>query len=427
MSTFCEHAHILWVLVHVWPFLIKLLMLHGCFILFILFFCVLVDGVCRHCHGDISNCGGTARDDNCISYTQVATNAAALLATGTTVISVAKLLPLYLLRVFTHRVLEVLVAVARRPQPNAPFDPSGKSPSDIITAVSNRLIEIPEAVVFLGSLATDASSGEALRDTALAAIKVIDAMRAALPDHNGTTRNDYGKFLYIFALCQEYVQTTFSSGIASGQSPHGSSSSSKAPAAKIRTPADFACFAETLNLFVLVCAASGAALAIVTTRFIQEAVYQPLRRHNFTWMVSFELFILYLEQIDVPESLPLTFTTVLSQGGLDTFLAQASINAAARFGAKFKSGKQDIFQQQESTSDPVEKGSSNPNCGICNTYNFQGRVHGDEEHVDGVCKKRHVCNRYVNDKGKLGKCEGAHPHYECNNPARCTREEAAAL
>ena len=45
----------------------------------------------------------------------------------------------------------------------------------------------------------------------------------------------------------------------------------------------------------------------------------------------------------------------------------------------------------------------------------------------GAGKKRHVCNQYVNNKGKNGRCEGKHPYYQCTNPAKCSREEAAAL
>ena len=112
---------------------------HGSLLFMVVLFLPVVAGVCRHCHGDIQHCGGGDSDDGCISFTGTATNAAVLLSTTATSLNVVKLLPSYLLRIFTRRVLDGLVAVARRPQPTDPYDTSGKSAGEIIHAVGNRL------------------------------------------------------------------------------------------------------------------------------------------------------------------------------------------------------------------------------------------------------------------------------------------------
>ena len=406
---------------------------HGPVLFMVLLFLPLVSGVCRHCHGDIPHCGGGDGDDNCISFTGTATNAAVLLSTTAASLNVVKLLPSYLLRIFTRRVLDGLVAVARRPLPTEPYDTSSKSPGDIIQAVGNRLLEPHEAVVYLGGIATSLTVEAGPREAALAAIKVIEAMRGAQGTQGGADRNDYGAFLYIFALCQAYILTTFSCGIcidaSSSTSEPSSSSSGRLPSARVRTPPDFASFAESLNLFVMVCAASGAALSLVTTRFIQDAVYHPMRRHGIQWPVAFELFILYLEQIDIPQGAVLTFSTVLTQGGLDIYIAQATESAKTRFGSAFapSGGRGDFRKPLSGPSSESVRGSSRPEAGICPIFNFEGRPHEAWHCVNGVCKKRHVCNQYVNNKGKNGRCEGKHPYYQCTNTAKCSREEAAAL
>ena len=161
---------------------------HGSLLFMVVLFLPVVAGVCRHCHGDIPHCGGGDSDDGCISFTGTATNAAVLLSTTATSLNVVKLLPAYLLRIFTRRVLDGLVAVARRPQPTDPYDTSGKSAGEIIHAVGNRLLEAHEAVVYLGGIATSLTVEAGPRDAALAAIKVIEAMRGGQGTSGGADR-----------------------------------------------------------------------------------------------------------------------------------------------------------------------------------------------------------------------------------------------
>ena len=44
-------------------------------------------------------------------------------------------------------------------------------------------------------------------------------------------------------------------------------------------------------------------------------------------MVASELFLIYLELVDIPEGVVYTLVSVVNAGGLDTHLAQANINA----------------------------------------------------------------------------------------------------
>ena len=88
---------------------------HGAAALLLLFFFVLdVDAVCRHCWGTIPGCPGGPDNDNCTTITGAAANAAALAAGATAALSLVGLLPVYLLRVFSPRILATLATVSRR-------------------------------------------------------------------------------------------------------------------------------------------------------------------------------------------------------------------------------------------------------------------------------------------------------------------------
>ena len=175
---------------------------HGAAALLFLFFFVLdVDAVCRHCWGTIAGCPGGPNDDRCTTITGAAANAAALATGATAALTLVGLLPVYLLRVFTPRILATLATVARRGGGASPYDFSGKDPDVIIQGVADRVAEASDAIVHLGRLAAASGTTDALRSRCLAAIKVIEA----LGHNNGGTlssRVDFGKYLYIFGMCQ---------------------------------------------------------------------------------------------------------------------------------------------------------------------------------------------------------------------------------
>ena len=152
-------------------------------------------------------------------------------------------------------------------------------------------------------------------------------------------------------------------------------------------------------------------------------------------MVAAELFLIYLELVDIPEGVVYTLVSVVNAGGLDTHLAQANINASARYGNRFRARAKG-GERPTKPGKPDDEGgpkfngkfSSDPSKGICLAFNFKDRVHkGTELLDDGTCKRRHVCSAFVNDKGKGGRCEGSHPFFKCDNPNKCSKEENAAL
>ena len=406
---------------------------HGALLLLLLF--ILFDrgsAVCRHCWGTIPGCPGRADDDGCTSLTGVAANVGALVAGAAATVSCVNLLPLYLLRVFTRRVLDVLTQVARRGSGAVAYVFTGKGPDEIIQAVADRIADADDAIIHLGVTAAASATTDALRNQCVAATKVIESLRGGRLGAAGA-RVDFGRYLYIFSTVQQYVATSVGDALTLGDS--AAEKSGSPPTAKLRVPSSADVFYESLTLWIMVCHATGAANALIATRFVHESVHLTVRRLGFSWMVAFELFVLYLERVDIPDGVVLNLSTVLAQGGLDTLLAQANINGAVRFGSSFRSqGGGGAAPDRRPTGGGGGggvayngRGSSRADAGICATFNF-GRDHKPSElNPDGSCKKRHVCNHYVNDKGKLGRCEGDHIYGECTNPAGCSKAVAEAL
>ena len=71
-----------------------------------------VGAVCVHCLGNVPGCGGS---DSCPLMTGVTDNAAALAASASTLVVVAKLLPNKILRVLPRSVLDTIKSMVNKP------------------------------------------------------------------------------------------------------------------------------------------------------------------------------------------------------------------------------------------------------------------------------------------------------------------------
>ena len=397
-----------------------------------------VAAVCRHCHGGIPGCPGRDDNDDCTAYTGVASNVAALAVGATTALSVANLLPLSMLRIFTRRALDILLTLTRRPPSGTPFDFTGKTPAEVLRAVADRAVDTDDAIIHLASTAADPTLAVGARAATDSVIKSIEVLRKGALGSSGT-RPGVGRFTYILALVQKYLSVPFgqlANQSGDDYSVESSSSSSNAPVAKLRAFDSPEEFFEALNLWVMVVSSTGLSTSILALRFVEESVFHTMRKLGYSWMVAAELFLIYLELVDIPEGIVYSLVSVVSAGGLDTHLAQANINGAARYGTRFRSRAKGGERPQPKPGKPDDedgpkfngKFSSDASKGICLAFNFKDRVHKCTELLDdGTCKRRHVCSAFVNDKGKGGRCEGSHPFFKCDNPNKCTKDENAAL
>ena len=61
---------------------------------------------------------------------------------------------------------------------------------------------------------------------------------------------------------------------------------------------------------------------------------------------------------------------------------------------------------------------------VCWFFNSGQPHRADHLHPDGACKRNHVCDKWVSNKGPGGVCKGTegtkgHSRAQCDNPHRC--------
>ena len=181
-------------------------------------------------------------------------------------------------------------------------------------------------------------------------------------------------------------------------------------------------FFEALNLWVMVCHAVGLANVLVLTRFIHEAVHMNIREKGHSWRMAFELFLVYLGEME--EKGVHNMSNIVDHSAFDGKVRQAEMHGKEHYGSLFGArgqlarGPGDVLN---SASKPCNGKCTPTSCLTCHTYNNPNRSDHPASalHPDGTCKFCHICDHPVKlADGTTGKCKGSHPSYECNNPAR---------
>jgi hypothetical protein len=98
---------------------------------------------CLHCNGNIPGCTGT---DHCPLVEGVAENVMALTAGAATVMTVAKILPVKVLRVLPRSVLDTIKALYNAP--TGTYDFTGKEVGDVFEAAMHGHVSVAEAQVW---------------------------------------------------------------------------------------------------------------------------------------------------------------------------------------------------------------------------------------------------------------------------------------
>lgn len=369
---------------------------------------------CRSCFDGIAGCTGGA---NCPLATQTAANLAVLAVAGAAAIDVTALIPPSYVRHLPTQVLRTLAAIARVPAGGGQPDLGAMNLQELSECLTSGRIEI---TAYKNELSTR------LADPATVAAQVtrISAMLAAAQGNVATnTRvidgiNSYGVLGYLVAAASLIVSSgkrTYSSGTSNAGS--GSSSGSSL---SIRTPTSGSQFAELLMVWQTLAHAVGAANFLATVPFLQQVVWDGISTLGLRWEQAYCLFIIYLEAIE--DSLGvLHLANVFASGAQDTRIRAANQRYSDMFVC------QPCDEEGDKDKDRVKgakkwNNKDSPNAvNICKTYNFKDAEHPSKHlHKDGTCKYRHVCEHWVTGKGPGGMCEGNHPKYSCNNPAKTT-------
>ena len=378
-------------------------------------------GVCEVCYEEGHE---TA---NCPLVTGVAVNVATVAAVGggKKVIEIAKLLPTYLCRLFNRGVLQTLVTLAQRATASTGFElKDDTKPSAIIAAVTQGILTKADAITHLsGWLDADGEGAEAKHAQATRTMEMLKMMDAVEP--MSAVGSVQGPFRFVYAKISYYVSS--GAGMAAFQIDNvieatKDPSSSAVHTAKLYVPKTQEEFFEALNLWIMVCHAVGLANVLVLTRFIQDVVYSNIRSKGFTWRLAFELFLVYLGELE--EKGVHNMSNIVDHSAYDGKVRQAEAQGKEHYGSLFMSRGQssrvpgDVPNSDKKTFNGKFNKTSDLTCHTFN--NADGRDHpASALNADGSCKFKHACDHKVKlADGKTGKCLGAHPRSQCDNPNR---------
>ena len=377
------------------------------------FVCVLAV-TCQSCKDSIKGCiGGT----DCPLNKQQIANAAALVAGASGALMVAtQFLSTRLLRVFTRSVLDRISFLFSRANITAPFDPAGKSYSEIYQAVEDSECNASDAgrhLVSLLSKETDPDEKSNIRSV-MQLLKSVHGDSSVKELEKSTQGR--GVYSYTFMTCLRYATNSSASFDKNGL------------LAKELIPTSSEQFFEALHVFCTMSSSLGFAHPSLIMSFIQKIVWDPIRTRNYSWMMSFCLFLTYLNELETTDDTSINLGNVYDKhGGLDVFAEISRTLGADLFGSIFRErrgepgGPRGGKQQKQSDDDQPVKWNKkfSKSASPCMSYNLGNDHKPQHLFPNGTCKYNHVCNHFVSDKGPGGMCLGSHKWSECDNISKC--------
>ena len=383
---------------------------------------------CRTCFDQIAGCTGGAA---CPLITTTTANGAILagVAAGAATVLVARdVFPLRFTRVLHRGILDSLLVVGRRPPPGTPVDIGALTTAQLSDPVATAGVELDSMLQEVGTrLAAATSQLEVSRlnaiTTNLTARQKLNSGAKGAVDLGDGTSAIVGVYRYCVVLALRIVRTkpTDVTVVTDGERAGSSEDGARVvPPAKLSRPSAENEFFGMLTVWTMLLAGLGVAPVLVSGVFLMDVVYTPLHEGTITWPTAFELFLVYLEEVEREAGDDVNLSNVYQRGAQDTFLMRARERTP-------KGGKARIFRPGSEDDDGAGiewNGSWNRKSkSCCITFNLGNKKHpASAINERGGCKYNHVCDHWVDDKGPGGTCGGDHPRVKCNNPHKCDKE-----
>ena len=377
-------------------------------ILFLLFLTP-VNAVCPTCFGNVDGCDGSA----CPLINAVASNVTALAAATSVALSVSKVLPIKVRRVFTRNVLDVIHTLVKAPTHTAPFDPAGKPIAEIFKSVVKGLVGADAALIELQTQLLAATE-----ETDITKIsKIMDTIKTLTKA--GSTAQDCseareGILVYLWAMTDQCITESDLAILASEESEGESKNKFKA---KLTRPTSLTDFTRRLNIWLMILHATGVANVLMTTPFLEQVVYGELA-NGLDWKVVHELFLIYLREVDTTPKTDLG--SVYNSGKQDTFIRKAHAHAKLYFRST-RGDPAGGLRQDDGKIYPWNCKCTPSAAKFCTSFNVKAD-HPARSIENGKCIFKHACDRFLVDaQGKRtgDKCGStAHCRADCDNPNR---------
>ena len=397
---------------------------------------------CFTCYDGIPGCTGGA---NCPFLTLTASNRdimAGTVANGApTSLSCANLLPLRHLRILSRTALDVLKVVARRPIAGTPVDMTVLDPEGLIRAVNAGSIYLAEALRDVARrMAIATTQIELTRLNALqATLSSIERVGATMGGAGASSSAGVllGALTFAYykatAIVRADGSTTVTGVVTEDTNGMGDDErrlSSALITARIHLPRSLTEFMNAIMVWIMIASATGLAHVLTMGNFIQDTVFDTMSKLKRPWQVAHELFLIYLEKIEICEDRSLTLANVFNSGAQDTLLARAEEKAKVTFGdGIFRPVRErDGRPPEDGGGKPEWTGSFNrdPTARPCISFNLGRKQHPPSALNDkGGCRFNHVCDAWVVKDGKRQICGSTkHCRVNCDNPNREAKEAA---
>ena len=392
------------------------LSIYSLLFLFLLSFDGVLGVTCHTCKDTIPGCAG---GNACPLLAQCITNAAALVAGSMGVISFKHLIPSRLLGIFARSVMDRIVFLAHR-STHVPFDPAGKTATQVYSAALQGQIGKNEAQSALVTIMDDPALSDAQRHSVASTAAMMAAMTvpSSQDRHAGNTA---GCLQFLVATLLKHISTRDGTVSVSGDQAT-TSAATRSLELRLVPPVSEFHFYEMLNLFVMFSHAFGVGDCSITTAFISQVVHEKMRRRNYSWMMGYELFMVFLRAVDDSEDPTINLATIHSDGGLDGHAEDAEAAGVIDYGATFRKTRV-VSAKISPGNEGSEKwnGRDTPSAQkACISYN-RGKPHPATSLTkNGTCKFKHVCFKWISGAGKDAICGSRdHVHGKCDHPDAC--------
>jgi hypothetical protein len=398
---------------------------------FILLICVPTTAAvtCRTCFDQIQGCTG---GDDCpfvATTTQNGLLLGGLAAATATAIVARDVFPLRFTRVLTRGVLDSLLIIGRRPPPGTAVDVSALTNVELTDPVRTSGVELEalldEVTKRLGA-ATSNIELQRLNSISTAIghkIKLGRGADGAIAVGDGTEEL-VGVFRYCAMLAGKVVRTRLSQVATVITPPQGDAQVKAVPPEKLMKPKNMAEFADILVTWTMLLSGLGLASILVSGAFLREVVFDTIADGTLPWEGAYELWLVYLEEVERTAGDDVNLSNVYNRGAQDTMIKRAMErlpNAGKRIFRPGGGGG-----DGDGDEEPKWNGSFNQkSTATCLTFNLGKKQHpANCLNERGGCKFNHACDAYVSDQGKGGRCGSVkHGRHNCDNPAKVSKEQ----
>ena len=398
---------------------------------FILLICVPTTAAvaCRTCFDQIQGCTG---GDDCpfvATTTQNGLLLGGLAAATATAIVARDVFPLRFTRVLTRGVLDSLLIIGRRPPPGTAVDVSALTNVELTDPGRTSGVELEalldEVTKRLGA-ATSNIELQRLNSISTAIghnIKLGRGADGAIAVGDGTEEL-VGVFRYCAMLAGKVVRTRLSQVATVITPPQGDAQVKAVPPEKLVKPKSMAEFADILVTWTMLLSGLGLASILVSGAFLREVVFDTIADGTLPWEGAYELWLVYLEEVERTAGDDVNLSNVYNRGAQDTMIKRAMErlpNAGKRIFRPGGGGG-----DGDGDEEPKWNGSFNQkSTATCLTFNLGKKQHpANCLNERGGCKFNHACDAYVSDQGKGGRCGSVkHGRHNCDNPAKVSKEQ----